>query len=452
MIYYVLRWWCKMALWVNFRKVYLEYAERVPDDQSVVYGLNHPTAFIDPIALGTHIDGRAWYMLRGDKFVNAPVKWFLHKIHNLPIWNQRISGRDALRRNIETLAFATDRMAEGQPVIILSEGLCRHERRLRPIQRGTARMLFQAWKKNKDAPVAIVPVGANYTDPNAFRSSLTLSFGEPIYARDYAEAFRADGHRTIDEVTALLERRLRELVIHVEDPARDGLVDKLLPLIQNSRPDSGVAAAGGDSPFRAEQWAAVERVNAMDDVAARSLEGEIDRYARLLRESDVTDSGLANAEYATAWRALGLILTSPIAVFGYLANLPAAALVQRQTDKRVTNPQFYASVRYGLGMGVYAAYLLLWTLLAAVVFRWGALLVPVAFPLAGHFYLRWSESSRLWQRAARTGSLSDDARARLRTLRADLLAGVGVAWPAPPSPPPATPPAPVSAGASASVP
>ena len=426
MIYVFLRFLSRLAVWLNFRKVYVEHAERIPRGKHLIYGQNHPTAFLDPIILGTHIPEKAWFMLRGDKFVNEPVRWFLRKIHNLPIWRQSEGGRSALRSNLETMAFATDRIVAGEPTVILSEGVCRHERRLRPIQRGTARMLFQAQRKAADERVAIVPVATNYTASNGFRSSVALTFGEPIYAHDYAKLHRADPRAAVEAVTAELQKRLRAEVIHVADRSRDRLVDRLLPLIQHARPDTGVRPVARRSPYRREQWLAVEAVNALDPVDARTLESELDDYYAALERHGLTDSGVALPAYASVGRAFALWIFGPLILLGWLMHYPLATIIQRRTERLVRNPQFYSSVRWGLGLGAFIVSALLLATLVGLALGWvAAVFVPPFMYVLAYGFLVHRDAYTLWQQAARTRSVTPETLAELRRDRAAILARVG---------------------------
>ena len=427
MIYNVVLFLARLAVYFNFRKVYAEGLGRVPKGRHVIYGQNHPTAFLDPVILTTQIRGKVWTMLRGDKFVNAPIRYLLHGIHNLPIWRaSEGGGREALRQNRATMDFATTKVTEGEGTLILSEGLCRHERRLRPIQRGTARMLFQAWRKDPSKDVAIVPVGTNYTDANAFRSSVTLTFCDPIRAADYAEAYAADRRGTVDAVTAELHRRLRAVVIHVDDPARDGLVDRLLPLIQHERPDPGIYPRAERSPFTAAQWRATEAVNAMDDFEAGRLGRDLEAYYAELARHDLTDEGVALPDYGSLGRAVLLWLLGPLSMAGWLLNFPIAAITQRRAEALVSNPQFFASVRLGLGLGLYLVYCLTWTLIMAVFLGWLAVLTPVAFATLGYLHLVHRDAFELWRKSARVKGVDPGTLARLRADRRDVLARVGV--------------------------
>jgi len=427
MIYYILRFYCRIAVWINFRKVYLEHYERIPDRSTLIFGLNHPTAFLDPIILGTHYDPPCWYMLRGDKFVNAPVRWFLHKIQNLPIYRERDGGHTGVKNNIHTMDFATDRVIEGEPTIILSEGVCKHERRLRPIQRGTARIMFQAYSKDPTAPVAIVPTVINYTAANRFRSSVYLTFAEPIYAADYAERFAVDERATIDEVTAEVQSRLAEYVIHVADRHNDALVDAIVPIVKNCFPDGGILPTAHYVPARKSIYHAVEQINDMSPDRLSTLSGHVNNYTDLLATCEITDNGLANPRYGTALRALILLLSGPIAILGLLLHYPLAMITQRQAEKQVANPQFFASVRWGLGMAIYLGVVALWTLALSLVIGWFSLLIPLVFAFTGWFSLICYESFDLLRKSARLASLSDTQRSQLTALREQILTMLDVA-------------------------
>ena len=421
-----MRAYARWGLWLYFRKVYLEYAERVPARTTVIFALNHPTAFIEPIALGTHVAPKCWYMLRGDKFATPAARWFLRQIHNLPIFRAAHGNRAEVRGNVETMDFATDRLLEGQPVVILSEGSWSGRLRLKRIQRGTARMLFQAWRKDRSAPVAIVPVGCHFDAPHDFRSTVTLSFGEPIYATDYAQAHAADPRAAIEEVTAEVQRRLAGVVVHVEEPERLPLAEALLPLVQHGRPDSGLWPTARRQPWRAAQWQAVAALNDMDRVDARALAEEVDDYHRRLQRAGVTDPGVAYPAYGTPWRALVLLALGPLAMAGWLANFVPAYFAARRAEAQRDSEQFFGSVRFGLGLASFFAFALFWTAALAALIGWLALAVPVLLYASAHLYLRWRESFELWRDATRARSLEAAELQQLRGARAAILEAVGV--------------------------
>ncbi len=425
MIYYVLRFYAMLGLWVNFRKVYVEHRERIPEGNHVIFALNHPTAFIDPIAVGTHVDPACWFILRGDKFVTPFVRWFLRQIQNVPIYRES-DGVQALRGNVTTMAKVTEEVVRGEPTVILCEGRWSPRRRVHRVQRGTARMLFQAHKKDTSKPVAIVPTGITYTDANAFRSTLTISYGEPIYAADYAAAYAEDSRAATDAVSAVLRERIGGLIVRVDDKRNDGLVERLLPILQHDYPDPGFPPTAERSPFHAAQRGAVERINGMDAVELNAVRYDLDAYEKALERAGVSDSGLAVPSYGSLPRAVGLWSLGPLAVVALLLHYPLAAIIQRYTVRTVESEQFFGSVRYGLGLGAFLVYALVLTAVGAFAVGWFCLLLPPLLLAAAYFYLLWSESFALWRASARARNLPPETREHLLALRADLIERLGV--------------------------
>ena len=425
LIYWKVRFFARIGVWMMYRKVYVEDYHHVPAGKKVIYALNHPTAFIDPVALATHVHEHCWTMLRADMFVNATVRFLLHSIKNLPISRAREGDRVALKNNLRSLDFAADRALHGEPTTILSEGVCKHERRLRPIQRGTAQLLHKMWRKSSDPELAIVPVSIQFDEPNTMRSNIILRFGQPIYARDYAGGFEQDLRTTIEVITEEIHSRLRKMIIHVEDPRRDDLAASFLPLIQHEHPDRGIFPTSGSNPYWHQQWEAVEKLNALSEFEAGQLRLDLEEYQGKLKAKDVNDAGLVNPGYGNLGRGFLLWLLSIPAIIGWMINYPVWAMAWTQAQKRVKLDQFFASIVLGMAVGGSLVYMIIWMALAAFLVGWFALLLPVLMTMAGYAYMQWRDSFTLWGQSARAKSLSVEERADLLALRQNLLRKIG---------------------------
>ncbi|MEM8909507.1 MAG: 1-acyl-sn-glycerol-3-phosphate acyltransferase, partial [Bacteroidota bacterium] len=184
MIYRILKVLVNIILKIFFSRIFFINKAAIPKDKPVILALNHPTAFIDPIFVCTHIEPITHFMLRGDVFSTPLYRWFLHQIKTIPIFRQR-DGFANLKHNEATFDYCYRLLHERAHIIILAEGITNYEKRLRPIQKGTARMAFGAYEKYGNEDIEIVPVGLNYTDCVQFRSELMVEVGTPIAIKDY---------------------------------------------------------------------------------------------------------------------------------------------------------------------------------------------------------------------------------------------------------------------------
>lgn len=168
-------------------------------------------------------------------------------------------------------------------------------------------------------------------------------------------------------------------------------------------------------------------MNALDDFAAGALEREVDAYLAKLTQYEQSDSGVAYPQYASLLRAALLWVLGPVAMLGWIWHYPLAMIVQRRTNKMVRNPQFYSSVRWGMGMAAWVLHIIFWGIVATLLIGWVAgLLVPVLSYASAYFYLVHRDAFELWKQAAKTRSLAPGLLEALQTERKSILTQINL--------------------------
>ena len=233
MLYQITKPLAKIALSTFFRKIYFSNAHRIPKNKPVILVANHPTAFIEPCILACWLDEPLHFMARGDFVLKSNFFKKLYKLyHIIPIFRIQDGGYEKLKDNFSAFDSASEVLKENKQVLILAEGGTVHEKRLREIKKGAARVAFGTWEKYPDLDVQIVPVGVNYTDSDKFRSVAMIDFGEAIplskFVSDYAENKNKGVRLLTDEIKSELQKR----VIHIEQKHEEKLVNKLLKLTE----------------------------------------------------------------------------------------------------------------------------------------------------------------------------------------------------------------------------
>ena len=164
MWYYILRVFIGFYGKVYFKKIYFSGLTKLPTDRPLILACNHPTAFIDPMLVGGITLKAKNFLLRGDMFGKGKlVESFLKSIKCIPIYRFQ-DGFASMKKNEASLEYCYDLLGKGENVFILAEGVAKHEKRMRPIQKGTARLAFGAYEKHKRKDIVVVPIGINYTD------------------------------------------------------------------------------------------------------------------------------------------------------------------------------------------------------------------------------------------------------------------------------------------------
>ena len=208
MLYTLLKFPAKLALYFYCRRISINKREFLQRDGPLLIAANHPNSFLDAIILATLFKQPIYSLARGDVFTNNFLKRLLFSLKMLPVY--RISeGAENLEHNYTTFSSCIDIFKKNGIVLIFSEGRCVNEWHLRPLKKGTARLAMSAWQQG--ISLNVLPLGINYSSFRIFGKNLILNFGEIITAKDF-ESNLSDG-KIVNDFNFKLEQQLKNLVI-----------------------------------------------------------------------------------------------------------------------------------------------------------------------------------------------------------------------------------------------
>lgn len=218
MIYFLVRPVVRFILRYYYRNIDLTGLDNIPPDAAVILAANHPTAFIEPCIMACFQPRTLWFLARGDLFKNKLAQWALSAVHILPVFRLEDGGFRKLRNNFSTFDACYRALSARRAIMILAEGRCIHEKALRPLRKGTARLALGALARDSTLPeVYIVPVGVNFTHAERVRSTVMIRCGEPIPASAYRDEFMRNEASAIKSLTMHLRSRLNQLVVQFPD-------------------------------------------------------------------------------------------------------------------------------------------------------------------------------------------------------------------------------------------
>ncbi len=405
MLYYLVKYSSKIGFRVFFRKIYFHNEGKVPKGKTVIFAVNHPTAFIDPVIVPSLMGPIVHFVVRGDIFVGKFVLMILRSLKMYPIFRFR-DGFSEIRRNQELMDGLQKMLADGKHILILAEGQTKHEKRLRPVQKGTARLAFDTIEKHGTSDLAVMPVGVNYTDSDQFRSRVMIEFGEPLILSDYDDVRAENPRKAVKRLTDDLQRELRKLVIHVEDEADDKLANGLLDIQRNDRRETIFPLLTPTNELWRQEYHWVESLNARSNEEKEQLKMLHDSYETILQSRGVDDLGVARADTYRPTNSLFILLGWPLYAIGYLLNVLPLAMAKRLADQKVKKIEFHSSVRYGAGLVGYLFYWLILMVVAAIIGTKWAWLAWLSIPFLGFYALLYRDFLLEWQAAARFARLT----------------------------------------------
>jgi 1-acyl-sn-glycerol-3-phosphate acyltransferase len=372
--YALIRPFVLVALNVYYR-IDIRGLKNIPRDKPVVLAPNHVNGFVDPIILAMNVPQKVRFFARGDVFKGRFAKWILDKMSVSPMFRIQ-EGFSEIKKNDKSFEECRQLLSDDKTVLLFPEALCVSERRLRPLKKGLARIVFQTGEAidfKKD--VLVIPIGLNYEDPTRFRSWINIDIGKPVSVAAFRDDFGADKVRTINRFTKVLEEKMYGHVSTIHNPGNDKLVRDLEEIYTHQWLNENRLDHKDPRHRYLASRGLIDMINAIDENKPEmiaTLKEKVIPYANLLhkyklrdhllREENVSRMNIGNfiLEYAVIY--LGM----PIYGLGLVMNFPPYYLIRKFSDKKVKKPEFYASFRSYLSLIAWTVYFILQLVLAGL--------------------------------------------------------------------------------------
>ncbi len=184
--------WCRYFYFSAFKVYHFpeQWKNSTVQAKPRIFCANHPSSFLDPILVATVVPFQLGFLARGDAFTPIFNRFLRSQFRMMPVWRDR-EGFGNVRKNYGTFELCLERWKSDDSIIIFSEGLCVQEWKLRPLSKGSARLVLQAVQAG--IPLEIVPVGINYGHFHGPGKAADLRFGKPVQAADLLEELRSSG-------------------------------------------------------------------------------------------------------------------------------------------------------------------------------------------------------------------------------------------------------------------
>jgi 1-acyl-sn-glycerol-3-phosphate acyltransferase len=210
LLYKFLQWPAKIGLQFWCRSLLISNKEILNTKGPILLAANHPNSFLDAILLCSIFKLPVYALARGDAFKNKFVAKILQQLNMYPVY--RLSeGAENVNSNYQTFSACIQLFKQNKTVLIFSEGLCINEWHLRPLKKGTARLVLSAWQQH--IPLTVLPVGINYHSFFSFGKNIQINFGTPITQPLSITVNTESEGKQIQWFNDLLREQLLQLVV-----------------------------------------------------------------------------------------------------------------------------------------------------------------------------------------------------------------------------------------------
>ncbi len=203
-----------------FSKKYLVDLQKLNTKKPLLVCANHASTFLDAMLIMVLTKRTYHVLVRADVFQRPWAKWFLSQFNLIPIYRMR-DGINQLEKNNETFERCLRIFENNGAIIIFPEANCVMERKLRKLQKGAARIAFQAEESNQfKLDLEIISVGITYERMKYFGGRLYMKVSDPFSIAHYKKLYQLDKNEALLKVTQQIESSLKACmteVLHKKD-------------------------------------------------------------------------------------------------------------------------------------------------------------------------------------------------------------------------------------------
>ena len=417
-LWYTLKYSAALCFAIYHRKVYQLDIDKLPDEGPVLLTLNHPGAFLDACLISAYSKRPLYYLTRGDFFKPGIANWFLTQTHQIPIYRAE-HGMKQMRANRDTFEKCYDKLAEGGVVIIFPESVAAVEKKLRPLHKGAARIVFGTYDNHGIMPT-LIPAGFTFSDPRYFGYDAFVKYGDPIPAEDYLETYREDPKRAIIQLTEAIAEGMTNTMICLDDSERESLFDEAVMLLEE-RPPKFPPLSDSQQMF-AWQSGLARSVNQLSGEQLAELNETRKKVRNDLNKAKIRFDRAAQLEDRDFPLPI-LLLVEPVALLGDLLIAVPTWFTKRFILSKVRRDPFIGPLKSMLGYFVYLIFFVLLGGIAAIFI--GAKGWALAFVglMVAYFRLMRNRAPRLWH-WFRWRSREASDKERFASFRKDLRNGL----------------------------
>lgn len=399
MLWHLLKYYLSFVIAVFFKRSQIKNAHYLKVKGPVIIAMNHPNAFMDPVAFSALVyPPKVQYLARGDAFKKGLAKAILQSFGVIPIYRLQDGGKEGLKKNDETYDIVNTLLKENKKIIIFAEGICIQERRLRPLKKGVPRMVFGAMETNQVQDLTVVPVGANYTNPSQFRGSVFFNVGKPIKMSDYMAAYKEAPAKTMNLFLSDLAPRMKELIVHINYHRSEKVIEHIEEVYKYNyfkKEKLNLSNLEHVFLFSTKVTDVINKSEESHPEKVIALAEKTSHYFSELKKYKIKDWLLNPAKQSSinyvnfSLRLFLIVLTLPVYVRGLLASWLPYRLTYLITKKMVRVVEFKASFNMGIGAMLFLLYYSLQFFIAKALApnAWWALLVLFISVLSSLFCL-----------------------------------------------------------------
>ncbi|MGN0033217.1 MAG: 1-acyl-sn-glycerol-3-phosphate acyltransferase [Candidatus Limimorpha sp.] len=380
----------------GFKRYQVIGRENIPSGSANIFASNHCNALTDALVILATDSKKKVFIARADIFKNPKIAKILRWLRILPIYRIRDGIGTVRDNNADIINQAVDVIHDSVPLFLYPEATHRTKHSLRQLSKGIFHIAMQANREfGEEKPIYIVPTGLDYGDYFRYRSTILISFGEPINVTEYIKEHEGETDAVImNGLKTILTQRMSKLITYIPD---DDDYDAIWELTKINV-KKGVESLKTRRERNNATIAKILDFREKEPEKARELFDRTKAFIKKRKEKRISVTSVAKKTpfWNTLLTTLLIIIGSPIFLAAAAASLPtwiAASIILNS----IKDPAFRNTVNYGVELVMNSLVSFIGIILLFCLTPWEIALAGSIFLYFSYiFFLDYCQYFRIW--------------------------------------------------------
>ncbi|WMN12130.1 1-acyl-sn-glycerol-3-phosphate acyltransferase [Marivirga salinae] len=361
LIYSFLRTLMNVSMAFSYRNIIVTGYDKIKNSMPALFVSNHQNTFMDGLVLvkvGHNI--RPNILVRADIFKSKWASIALDIIRLIPIYRKK-DNMGSVAQNNEIFKKCIDLFKKGEPLLIFPEGNHAIKRFLRPIQKGPARIAFQAEEGNNfQLGLNVVPFGLHYERHPKRWHDLHVHFGDAFKVSDFQKVYEENPTKANKQFNDKIRKDISAEMVDIQWHAEYEFMEHVRTLL---KPYAMKWAENKKSIVHAEN----EVVNRIayhlqeNEDLTSSLKENTNNYFREVNKNKLSEDFKAKKPTIVEFlfKAIGILIGLPFWIIAKVINFIPEFIIEKKVIAGVKDITWHISLRTGISMFLYPIYYLL---------------------------------------------------------------------------------------------
>lgn len=394
--YRVIKFLLKFGFAFTYRRIIPLGYEKVKKYKPAIFVANHQNTFMDGVVMVyTAGSSNPSILVRADIFKSNWAKAALGLLKLMPIYRKR-DGINTLSQNEQIFNQCFDIFSRKGVVGLFPEGNHAFPRRLRPLQKGAARIALQAEEeKNFELNLSIIPVGLQYENHTERWHDVYVQYTDAINLQDYKLVYEENPQQAYKTITDEIKSGISSQMIDIQSEDSLQFYEQVRILMKQVNQQYTNEKEGQEESL-------VHRENKMIQGLSSHFESHKNEKESLKKRlydliSEMKKAGINT--YFPIKKAHGLLIMIkcllmailiPFYLIFKLINAIPSYIIENKVIAGVKDITWHLSLRFAVGAFIYPIFFgLIWIVLALLIDNILAAIIIFSFPLISIIGLEW---------------------------------------------------------------